>query len=72
MKKNQRVALAEKNLKVKDLGVILDLHPGYISSVLAGHYKSQATRQNIAKVLGKPKSFLWPENASDDVDLSTK
>ena len=60
MNKNQRIALAEKNLKIKDLGFKLNLHPTYVSAVLKGLYMSKKTRKNICNMLEKPESFLWP------------
>ncbi len=62
MNKNQRIALAEKDLKVKDLGFKLNLHSGYLSNVLAGRYKVPKTRERIAKILGKSEVYLWPES----------
>lgn len=64
MNKNQRIALAEKELSVKQLGRILDKHPGYIGNVLSGIYPSPQLRKKISKVLEKPKSYLWPEEPS--------
>lgn len=62
MNKNQKIAMAEKNLKVKDIGFLLDLHPVYISNVFAGRYKSPKTREKIAEILCKPEVYLWPES----------
>jgi lambda repressor-like predicted transcriptional regulator len=61
MNKNQRIAMAEKDLKIKDLGFKLNLHPGYLSNVLAGRYKVPKTRSRIAKILGKDETYLWPD-----------
>ena len=61
MNKNQRVALAVKDLTVRRLGEILDRHPVYISNVLGGRYPSPDLREKIADILGEPVSHLWPE-----------
>ncbi len=62
MNKNQRIALAEKNLQVKDLGFLLNLHPTYLSGILAGRHKASMTRKKVADILGKSESYLWPES----------
>ena len=61
MNRNQRIALAEKDLQVKHLGQLLDKHPNYVSNVLSGRYPSPQLRKEIAKVLDKPEAYLWPE-----------
>lgn len=61
MNKNQKIALAENNLLVRDLGSLLRKHPSYLSSVLSGKYKSPKTRKEIAHLLQKDESYLWPE-----------
>lgn len=63
MNRNQRIALAEKDLQVKDLGHLLDRHSGYISNVLSGHFKPIALRRKICELLEKEESYLWPEDA---------
>ena len=60
MNKNQRIALAEKDLQVKDLGNRLNKHSGYITNVLAGRCKSPKLRKKISDILGKPEDYLWP------------
>ena len=64
MNKFQRIALAEKDLSVKRLCSIIDRHPNYVSNVLGGQYKSPALREKIAIVLGKPVSYLWPDQGA--------
>lgn len=64
MNKNQRIALAEKEFSVKQLGQILNKHPGYVGNVLSGTYPSPQLRKKISKVLEKPESDLWPEEPS--------
>lgn len=64
MNKNQRIALAEKDISVKQLGQTLNKHPGYVGSVLSGTYPSPQLRKEISKVLEKPESNLWPEELS--------
>ena len=64
MNRNQKIALAEKDLAVKDLGNYLNMHSNYISGVLAGRYKSPELRKKISEILGKPEDYLWP-NESD-------
>ncbi len=61
MNKNQRIALAEKDLQVKDLGNRLNKHSGYITNVLAGRCKSPRLRKKICVILDKPESYLWPD-----------
>lgn len=62
MNKNQKVAMAEKNLAVKDVGFLLNLHPAYLSGVFSGRYRSLAARKRICEILNKPESYLWPES----------
>ncbi|MBW2606383.1 MAG: hypothetical protein JRD05_01975 [Deltaproteobacteria bacterium] len=64
MNKNQRIALAEKDLQVKHLGQLLDRHPNHVSNVLSGKHLSPQLRKEIAKVLEKPESYLWPEQVA--------
>ena len=71
MNKNQIIAMAEKGLKVKDLGFRLNRHPGYLSNVLSGRYKSPETRKNICKILDKPEHYLWPEAQTDWINIIT-
>jgi len=66
MNRNQRIALAERGLTVKGLGVELDLHPGYVSNVLAGRYEVPRTREKIAKALAKTTAYLWPSPETED------
>ena len=61
MNHNQRVALAEKDLQVKDIGNKLDKHSAYITNVLSGRYKSPRLRKKISEILDKPEDYLWPE-----------
>ena len=64
MNRNQRIALAERDLQIKDLGNQLNKHSNYISNVLSGRYKSPELRKKIAEILKKPVTYLWPdENA---------
>ena len=60
MNSNQRIALAQKRLSVKVLGHLLDRHPGYISGVLSGQYKSPNIRKKICQILGRSEDYLWP------------
>jgi hypothetical protein len=62
MNQRQRVALAQKNLMVKDIGNRLNMNSGYISIVLSGRAKPRKLRQKIAEILGKPVEYLWPED----------
>jgi len=65
MNKNQKIALAEKDLTVKTLGFKLDLHPTYISFLLTGTLKPPKTRKRICEILEKPESYLWPKDKID-------
>ncbi len=65
MNKNQRVALAENDLQVKDIGNRLNKHSGYITNVLSGRYKSFGLRRQICEILGKEESYLWPDQEND-------
>lgn len=58
----QRIALAEKGLKLKDLCNVIDRTTPHVSNVLAGRFKSPGLRKKISVVLDKPESYLWPEN----------
>lgn len=60
MNKNQRIALAEKELQIKDLSFKLNLHPNYVSNILAGRYRAEAARRKISEILEKPEEYLWP------------
>jgi len=62
MNKNQRIALALKDLQVKDIGNRLNLNSGYVSIVLSGRAKPRELRKKIAQILEKPVEWLWPEN----------
>lgn len=62
MNKFQRMALAEKDLQVKDVGALLDRHSSYVSSVLSGKSPGAVLRGKISKILEKPESYLWPES----------
>lgn len=62
MNKNQKIALAEKDLQVKDVGNILNKHSNYISNIFSGRYQSPALRIEICKILEKPEEYLWPKN----------
>jgi len=61
MNHNQRLALAERDLMVKDLGHKLNKHCAYVTGVLSGRFKPPKLRRQIAEILEKPESFLWPE-----------
>jgi len=61
MNRNQRVALAEKDLMVKDIGNRLNMNSAYISNVLGGRFKPKELRIKIAEILDKPVDFLWPK-----------
>jgi hypothetical protein len=61
MNQNQRIALAEKNLQVKDLGFKLNLHPNHVSNTLAGRCKCSSTRKKICEILEREENFLWPQ-----------
>ena len=63
MNRNQKIAFAEKELKVKDIGFKLNLHPGYIGSVLSGKHKTPKVRKEICEILEKEESYLWPNEA---------
>ena len=67
MNKNQKIALIETNLKLKDLAVLLDRHPGHLSAVFSGKYRAPETRKRIAQALGTSEAFLWP---SDEIEES--
>jgi len=62
MNKNQKIALAEKELQIKDIGNILNKHSNYVGNVLSGRYKSSELRKKISNLLDKPESYLWPED----------
>lgn len=62
MNRNQRIALAEKDIQVKDLGNRLNKHSNYISNVLSGRYKPHKLRKEICNILNKPESYLWPDD----------
>lgn len=62
MNRNQRIALAKKDLNVTELGKILDRSLHHVSNVLAGRYKCYELRKRISIVLGKPVSHLWPDD----------
>ncbi len=62
MNRNQRIALAEKDLMVKDIGNYLNMNSAYITNVLSGRYKPKELRIKIAKILNKPVDFLWPKD----------
>ena len=62
MNRNQRIALAERDLRVKDLGFLLNKHPNYIASVLSGRYRSPELRKKLSNLLGKSEAYLWPED----------
>jgi hypothetical protein len=61
MNRFQRMALAEKDLAVKDLATLLDKHASYISSVLSGKFPGEMLRGKISKILQKPETYLWPD-----------
>ena len=61
MNKNQKIALAEKELQIKDIGNLLNKHSNYISNILAGRYKSPKVRRQICEILGKPEEYIWPD-----------
>jgi hypothetical protein len=61
MNRNQRIALAERDLQVKDIGNMLNKHSGYITNVLSGRYTPTKLRKEICDILKKPESYLWPE-----------
>lgn len=65
MNRNQRIALAEKDLYVKDIGNRLNLHSAYVTNVLSGRYKPVETRKKICQILEKSESYLWPEDPED-------
>ena len=66
MNRNQRIALAQADFQIKDLGVKLNRHSGYIGNVLAGRVKSPRLRKEISKILDKSESYLWPEETQKD------
>jgi hypothetical protein len=57
--RNQRIALAEADLLVRDVAILLGYHAGHITNVLSGRYKSPKLREKICKVLNKSEDFLW-------------
>lgn len=68
MNQNQRISLAEKNLKVLNLAEILERHPKYIYNVLSAkepQYKCEKMRKQIADVLDRSVRYLWPEDTDD-------
>jgi len=63
MNRNQRIALAEKDLQVKDIGNKLNKHSAYITNVLSGRFKPKKLREQICEILEKPESYLWPNES---------
>ena len=64
MNRNQRIALAEKDLTVKELGYQLDRHSNHVSAVLSGRYKCPELRKKISEILGKSEDHLWPDRSN--------
>ncbi|BBO75201.1 hypothetical protein DSCW_26180 [Desulfosarcina widdelii] len=62
MNKNQRIAMAEKDLTVRKLSKILDRTEPHVSNVLGGRFKSPKLRERISLVLDKDVCHLWPEH----------
>jgi hypothetical protein len=65
MNRNQKIAMAKKDLSIKRLGQIIDRHPAYISSVFSGAVRSKALRKMICYVLQEPESYLWPSEEKE-------
>jgi len=63
MNRHQKIALAEKDLQIKDIGNILNKHSNYISNIFSGRYRSPRLRKEISRILDKPESYLWPEDS---------
>jgi len=61
MNRNQRVALAEMDLQVKDIGNILGKNSVSITNCFSGRLKSPGLRRAISEILQKPENHLWPE-----------
>jgi transcriptional regulator with XRE-family HTH domain len=61
MNQNQRIAMAEKDLSVRELSEKLNRTPQHISNVLGGRFKSFALRREIANILDRTENYLWPE-----------
>lgn len=72
MNKNQRIALAEKDLQVKDVGNFLGCHSGHMTNILSGRYKSPKIRKKICEILGKSESYLWPDETSIETKLENE
>lgn len=64
MNKNQRIALAQADLQVKDLGNMLDKNSVSITNCLSGRLKSPGLRKKICEILEKPENYLWPEEGN--------
>jgi lambda repressor-like predicted transcriptional regulator len=65
MNHHQRAAIERKGLSVKALGQLLDRHPSHVSSVLSAkskRFRSPILRFRIAKILGEPVEYLWPDS----------
>ena len=67
MNRNQRIALAEKDLNVQKLATRVGFHPCYVTSILSGRFKSPGARKKIASELDKPENLLWPEKMDNKV-----
>lgn len=61
MNRNQKIALAEKDLNVNRLAHLVNLHPSYVTSIFSGRCKSPGARKKISEKLDKPEKILWPE-----------
>jgi transcriptional regulator with XRE-family HTH domain len=64
MNRALRIALAEKDLTVKELAKEIGRHPGYVSSVLCGFTVSAPAREAISRALRLPIDHLWPDDKS--------
>lgn len=61
MNKNQRIALAQADLQIKDIGNMLNKNSVSITNCFSGRLKSPGLRKSICEILQKPESYLWPE-----------
>jgi hypothetical protein len=65
MNTRQRVVMAQRDLLIKDLAILLDRSSAHISSVMAGRFESPEMRRKISLILGKPEDFLWPPDGTE-------
>ena len=61
------IALAEKELTISGLARKLKLSKPLVSIIVSGRRISEKTEQRIAKFLGKPADYLFPERTTEDI-----